>query len=124
MKLIEANIRQVIDNISKIVKLRGKRNETLMQNLKESIKEAERKLETIEYNKEGIDRSAPAETNNHKDLKEYYVHNFKKFKNEVEIIKREDNNYIRVPIIPKYRYNKRTRRWTWSYYVQKKITKL
>ena len=40
-----------------------------MQNLKESIKEAERKLETIEYNKEGIDWSAPAETNNHKDLK-------------------------------------------------------
>ena len=48
-----------------------------MQNLKEE----ERKLETIEYyNKEGIDRSAPAEANNHKDLKEYYVHNFKKLR--------------------------------------------
>ena len=106
MKLIEVTIRQEIDNISKIAELRDKRTETLMQNLKDSIKEAERKLETIKYNKDRIDRLESAETNKHRDLKEYYVHNFKKFKNGVTIIKREDNNYIRVPTIPKYRYKK------------------
>ena len=34
-------------------------------------------------------------------------------------MKKEVNNYIKVSIIPKYRYNKRKRRWTWNYYVQK-----
>ena len=34
-------------------------------------------------------------------------------------MKKEVNNYIKVSIIPKYRYNKKKRRRTWNYYVQK-----
>ena len=31
---------------------------------------------------------------------------------------KEDNRLIRVPVIPKYIFNKRTRRWSWKFYVQ------
>ena len=35
------------------------------------------------------------------------------------MIKNGENEFTRVPIIPKYRYDKRAKRWRWKYYIQK-----
>ena len=35
------------------------------------------------------------------------------------MIKNEENESTRVPIILKYRYDKRVKRWWWKYYIQK-----
>ena len=48
-----------------------------------------------------------------------YIHNFGKFKNGVEMIKKEVNVYIKVPVILRYEYNKGKKKWTWRYYIQK-----
>ena len=51
------------------------------------------------------------------NLSNFYIHNKLKYKTGIAMIK-EDNRLIRVPIFPKYIFNKRTRRYSWKYYVQ------
>ena len=47
--------------------------------------------------------------------REYYIHNQARFKNELVMLKMEENKYIRVPVIPK---NKYSRKWIPKYFVQ------
>ena len=113
MKAIEESIKMEIENISKIVELRYKSSEIQFEKLHQSIKATETEIELLKI--KTINNIEKENSNPN----EYFIHNYRRFRNGVAMIKNGENEFTRVPIIPKYRYDKRAKRWRRKYYIQK-----
>ena len=46
------------------------------------------------------------------------MHNQNRFKNGLAMLKEGENKFTRVPLIPKYKYDRYSRKWTTEYFVQ------
>ena len=51
-------------------------------------------------------------------IQRYFIHNQSKFKNGLAKLKIDEDKYVRVTLIPRYKYNKYTGKWTKKYFVQ------
>ena len=94
MKAIQENIKMEIESIYKIVELRNKANEIQLGKLHQSIKTTETEKELFKQSIRLIKENS--------NSNEYFILNYRKFRNEVAMIKNRKNKFIRVKIIPKY----------------------
>ena len=52
-------------------------------------------------------------------LKNYYINNYYRFKNGVDVIRKASGISVWIPIISKRYFNETLKRWIWCYYIQK-----
>ena len=116
LKQFELTTRKELENIRKQIDLKSKIQEQEKEKWSHITQSFENKL--IEFENLIPKQNQQKEIKNHIHIKEFYIHNHYKYKNGLAMLKIEENKYIRVPLIPRYRYNKYSRKWTTKYFVQ------
>ena len=81
-------------------------------------KDAESLEHKIEEIKQSMINHEINKTTQKQHDREYYIHNQARFKNGLAMLKLEENKFIRVLVIPKYKYNKYSRKWIPKYFVR------
>ena len=119
LKEYENATRKEIDNILEIVKRKFLIMEKEQEKYYKIAKSLEEKYESA---KDLINR--PEEllyesiyNNIEENIKNAYVHNKRRYKWGLAILKNEVNKYTRVPLIPQYKYNKHEHRQTTEYFI-------
>ena len=104
-----------LENIMRVIELRGKETRRELDKLEEArisiearLKQANKLVKENEKNNGNPDYQKVQV--NWKTIKDTYIHNWRKFKNGVAVLK-QNNSYIKVPLIPKYKFNHYTRKW-------------
>ena len=116
LKQFEITTRKEIENIRKQIDLKIRIKDKENENLAKITESFENKLEEIKQlipshvNESIKERST--------QIKNYYVHNQNRFKNGLAMLKEGENKFTRVPLIPKYKYDRYSRKWTTEYFVQ------
>ena len=133
VSLFMNNIQSEIENLNKIINIK----EVISNHNKEQIEEMKVKIKSevqeIQLKIQDIDKLIKAENpvyqtsklknapipKTYKELKikEAYVHNFNKYKNEVDVIKTDDNKNIKVPLISNWKFVWRIKKWIYKYKV-------
>ena len=134
LRVFETTTRKELKNIIKMIDLKEDQTNATINKIGNFQKEIESELkdakteinllttavEAIKIEKQDQDIQKDKRLELKKiDLANFYIHNKFKYKTGIAMIK-ENNRLIRVPVIPKYTFDKRTRkwRWRWRYYVQ------
>ena len=117
LRQYEDTTRNKLENIKMQIALKFQMTEMEQERVREIANSCEQKLGEI---KSQTQKSK--EENNYKmerqDIRNYYIHNQFKFKNGLAMLEINEEKYIRVPIVPRFKFNKYTRRWTKKYFIQ------
>ena len=117
----EKATRKEIDNIIEIVKLKFKKSEEEQKHkITKMYEEVEKKIEMINKmitKTEDIIQTSAWNKNNI-NIKNSYIHNQRRYRWGIAIMKVEEEKYIRVPLIPRWKFNKNSRTWIKEYWVQ------
>ena len=117
LRQYEDTTRKELENIKKQIALKFQMTEMEQERVREIANSCEQKLgeiktQTQKSKEENKDKMG------HQDIRSYYIHNQFKFKNGLAMLKINEEKYIRVPIIPRFKFNKSTGRWTKKYFIQ------
>ena len=111
-----------LENIMRVIELRDKETRRELDKLEEPrisiearLKQANKLVKENKKNNGNPDNQKVQVK--WKIIKDTYIHNWRKFKNGVAVLK-QNNSYIKVPLIPKYKFNHYTRKWNWVYMIQ------
>ena len=118
----EQATRKEIDNIMEMVKIKFNIMDKEQEKLSMITKKLEENYDTAKRLISNSDEILNKNTYHRKDdnIKNSFIHNQRRYRWGLAMLRSEENKYTRVPLIPLYKYYKHEHKWKMEYFVRYK----